>query len=218
METPYLLFVFAGPDINNVLLSPNHSTAEDTTLTSGNKIFIRKGNKVKLRFQESLKKTFNSSVSAIDVTNSGNAARNINKWIENNTGCKIKDVVTVNTITKRTKIVLINAIYFKARWKTPFNQNKTNMEEFYMSGNKTAKVTTMHLTTNALLVKLDKLKTKVIRLPYEGDKVVMDILLPDDKDGLNVMEAKISSVDVASLDKEKAVNSTVKIQLPKFSF
>ena len=87
-----------------------------------------------------------------------------------------------------------------------------------MSGNKTAKVTTMHLTTNALLVKLDKLKTKVIRLPYEGDKVVMDILLPDDKDGLNDMEAKISSVDVASLVKEKAVNTTVKIQLPKFSF
>ena len=200
------------------MLSLNHSTAENITLTSANKLFIRKGIKVKIRFQENLKKAFNSSVSAIDITNSANAARNINKWIENNTGCKIKDVITENMITKRTMMVLINAIYFRAKWKTPFNQNKTKMEDFFMSGNKTAKVPTMHLTTNVLLVELDKFKTKVIRLPYEGDKVVMDILLPGDRDGLNDMEAKISSVDVALLIKEKAVNTTVRIQLPKFSF
>ena len=203
---------------NNVLISLNHSLGDNFTLATANKIFIRKGVKVKQRFLENLKKHFNSSVSAIDTTKSANAARTINKWIENNTGCKLKDVVKANMITESTRMLIINAIYFKAKWKIPFNKNYTKDEKFFMPGNKTVQVQTMHLFKQVLLTELGKLKTKAIRLPFQGDKVVMDILLPDDRDGLAELETKLSSVDVALLVKEKAVNREVKIKLPKFSF
>ena len=208
----------AGNDNNNVLISLNHSLGDNFTLATANKIFIRKGVKVKQRFLENLKKHFNSSVSAIDTTKSANAARTINKWIENNTGCKLKDVVKANMITESTRMLIINAIYFKAKWKIPFNKNYTKDEKFFMPGNKTVQVQTMHLFKQVLLTELGNLKTKAIRLPFQGDKVVMDILLPDDRDGLAELETKLSSVDVALLVKEKAVNREVKIKLPKFSF
>lgn len=217
-ENPNNIIFLAGNDNNNVLISLNHSLGDNFTLATANKIFIRKGVKVKQRFLENLKKHFNSSVSAIDTTKSANAARTINKWIENNTGCKLKDVVKANMITESTRMLIINAIYFKAKWKIPFNKNYTKDEKFFMPGNKTVQVQTMHLFKQVLLTELGNLKTKAIRLPFQGDKVVMDILLPDDRDGLAELETKLSSVDVALLVKEKAVNREVKIKLPKFSF
>ena len=216
-EHPNNIF-FAGNDNSNDLVSLNHSLGDNFTLATVNKIFIRKGVKVKQRFLENLKKQFNSSVLAVDTTISADAARTINKWIENKTGCKLKDVVKENMITESTRMLILNAIYLKTRWKTPFKKDWTKKEKFFLPGNKTVQVQTMLLIEEILLTELSKLKTKAIRLPFKGDRVVMDILLPDNRDGLAELEAKLSSVDVDLLVKEKAFYTKVKIKLPKFSF
>ena len=219
-ENPNIICFFAGNDINNVFMSLNNSFGENFTLTTANKIFIRKGTQINQRFEENLKRTFNSSVSVVDTTKSVDAARTMNKWIENSTGGRLKDVVKANMITESTRMLIINAIYLKSQWKTPFNKKYTKDEKFFLPGNKTVQVQTMHLFEEVLLTELGKLKTKAIRLPFKGDRVVLDILLPDDRDGLAELEAKLSSVDVDVnlLVKENAFTTKVKIKLPKFCF
>ena len=67
-----------------------------------------------------------------------------------------------------------------------------------------------------MLAESDELKSKLIRLPYKGERVVMDILLPD-RDCLAEFEAKINSVDIALMVTKQTVSTTVIVKLHNFT-
>jgi serpin B len=51
------------------------------------------------------------------------AIDDINQWAKDHTNGRITDVVSEDTITKDTRFVLTNAIYFLAKWSHPFPRN-----------------------------------------------------------------------------------------------
>ena len=63
---------------------------------------------------------------------------------------------------------------------------------------------------------LPKLKSRMLRLPYAGGKVVMDILLPNSRGGLAVVEEKLSTVDLQSTFKDFSKIKVVQVVMPKF--
>lgn len=54
----------------------------------------------------------------------------INKFIEHCTKNMIKNMLSKNNITSNTKIILVNAIYFKGIWKKPFLSKNTKNSIF----------------------------------------------------------------------------------------
>ena len=82
-------------------------------------------------------------------------------------------------------LVLVNAIYFKADWKHKFDKTLTKEKDFYRNMERKIKVPMMHLTGKTKsfeVAKIPALKSKMLRLPYKGDRIVLDILLPDAKE------------------------------------
>lgn len=150
----------------------------------------------------------------VDFVNDPSGARKkINDWVEDRTNKKIKDLIPASAIKKNTRLVLVNAIYFKGTWMEQFTKNQTRPEEFAVPGAAGVKVPTMH---NTFMLKHSAGDDfELAQLPYKDNEVSMVIVLPKKKDGLAAVEQKLSAASLRqAIDKAKFTN--VKVSLPKF--
>ena len=104
--------------------------------------------------------------------------------MEKKTRNKIRDLVDPSMFDQYTAFVLINAIYFKATWKYQFVKSKTRRQMFFpesqSQGLEPKKVWMMDLTETLEWAGFaSPFYATMLRLPYEGDRIVFDILLPN---------------------------------------
>ena len=201
-------------------LTPALSGNGEFTLAVGNRMYLQKGLEPKKKFMNALKKNFNATAVVTDFGASAAAAKKINGWVEKVTQNKIKDFINPNMLGETTKMVLINAIYFKGDWKTKFDAALTKEKDFFTEKGNTVKVPTMHMKGKFDIAVLEELKMKVLRLPYKGDRIVMNIILPDDRNGLVVLEQKLNEFgigeEILNLINDNILHKEVIVDLPKF--
>jgi serpin B len=137
----------------------------------------------------------------------------INSWVEDQTNKKIKDLLPKDSLSRDTRLVLTNAVYFKGSWLHQFDKRATQDTGFFARGKTSAKVPMMkqidqfNLGGNA--------DAAVLELPYSHGDIAMDIILPRKNDGLPALEAKL---DGAGLVKLLATmkSTNVDVAVPKF--
>ncbi len=141
----------------------------------------------------------------------------INGWVESNTNNKIKEILKPFHLTQDTRLVLINAIYFKGNWEMQFNKDATKDEDFKISPDKKVKVPMMSLDMKGInfpefrYVETEDLQA--LELPYEERELSMLIILP--KKSLSDVEKKLNYEMLKSL-KQKLEVHPVDVYLPKF--
>ena len=154
----------------------------------------------------------------------------INDWVAAETGDKIKDLIKADNLDQDTKLVLVNAIYFKADWKQKFDKTLTKEKDFYLKGENPKKVPMMHLTDTYNPKSKSKtfeaaaipaLKSKMLRLPYKGDRIVMDILLPNAKENggyvsVEEVEKIMKETEILQEFERRFFSYDVMVTLPKF--
>lgn len=166
-------------------------------------------------FLDTLARNYGAGVRLSDFINSFEPARKeINKWVEDQTEDRIKDLLTEGTVNADTRMVLVNAIYFKADWLQQFEKESTGDEDFHLLDGGTIQVPTMHNEVYVPYAEGDG--WQAIDLPYAGDTASMTILLPADGN----FESFDSNLDSATLDSILAAMqpTSVNLSLPKFSF
>ena len=105
-------------------------------------------------------------------------ARNeINQWVMDNTNNKIEELLKKNAVDKMTRLVLLNAIHFKADWEYEFPENKTRQMVF-QHPNRQYIASFMHLRENFKLHSNGDVT--VLELPYKDNLASLFILLPCD--------------------------------------
>ena len=134
---------------------------------------------------------------------------------------KIKDLVQPDSLGPATALVLVNAIYFKADWKHQFDKTQTKESNFYLEGSTPQKVPMMQLSGNMFeLADMHSLKSKMLRLPYQGDRIVLDILLPNASaiygDPLEVAEKNLEKINLLQEFESNKNYIGVDVSLPKF--
>ena len=67
----------------------------------------------------------------------------INEWVEEQTDKKIQDLIAPGSFSAWTKLVLINALYFKGEWLVKFDKDKTRKGEFHISKTETVQTDMM---------------------------------------------------------------------------
>jgi len=125
----------------------------------------------------------------------------------------IPDLLPPLSITGLTRLVLTNAIYFKARWQEPFEGSATHDGSFYPSVAETLKVPMMHRRGRCAYA--HKNGVQVLVMDYAGEGTSMVVLLPDAIDGLGKLEADLRSDNVASWI-AAAQDTEVHVSLPRF--
>ena len=93
----------------------NHlnSLGDQISLNIANKIFQRNSYKIHKEFIDLLKKFYKSDAQGLDFSNPAASAKVINDWVATQTNNKIQNLVPETVITDLTKLILVNAIYFK---------------------------------------------------------------------------------------------------------
>lgn len=142
------------------------------------------------------------------------ARQRINKWVEDQTREKIKNLLPDGSISPRTRLVLTNAIYFKGKWELEFDKRLTRDEKFLTASGSEKKVPLMHKSAAFAYGELGP--WKALELPYIGKDVAMFVLLPKERGGLKKLQSQVS----AKLLAEAAANlrnvPQVLVSLPKF--
>ncbi|KAI0235874.1 Leukocyte elastase inhibitor B [Lamellibrachia satsuma] len=140
----------------------------------------------------------------------------INGWVANNTYQKIKDLLPQGSINAMTAAVLVNTIYFKGLWMTPFDVKDTISSTFHLSPAETTKIKMMNLAGERFqYAEVSTLNCKILELPYVGDEVSMYILLPNTVDGLAALEAQLTSVKLKNAI-SLMQGDKVDVSIPKF--
>lgn len=99
----------------------------------------------------------------------------INSWCDSKTRGCIKKILD-NPLSPETKMVLINALYFKGLWKEKFNKSKTHNEVFTNYDGTKTEVQMMHQTNEFVACVEDNFD--MAEFPYGNGIYCMDVLLP----------------------------------------
>jgi serine protease inhibitor len=161
-----------------------------------------------------IKKHYGVSITPVDYKHACEAARKmINEWVEDKTQDKIKDLIQPGILDALTRLVLVNAIYFKGNWESKFKTNLTKDAPFYVSPSKSVQAPIMTQKQEFRYAEIETLQ--VLELPYVGDELSMIVLLPQKADGLTQLE---SSLTVENLNrwKRRLAKREVLVFLPKF--
>uniref|UniRef100_A0A452IS65 Serpin domain-containing protein n=1 Tax=Gopherus agassizii TaxID=38772 RepID=A0A452IS65_9SAUR len=106
--------------------------------------------------------------------------KHINAWVEEKTEGKIQNLLAQGIIDSMTRLVLVNAIYFKGNWATQFDKDRTVEGEFKINKNETKPVQMMFKKAKFNMNYLIDFQTKILDLPYVDNETSMIILLPDE--------------------------------------
>ena len=165
-----------------------------------------------------VEKYYGGKTTNLDFKNEPDTSRLIiNNWVEDKTNNKIKDLFPEGSIDYRTRLVLTNAIYFKAEWLIQFDADKTSDENFRVNPDKSIKVPMMQPTSQKSTFNYTQNKDlQILEMPYAGEDLSMLILLPLDDD----IEALENSFTIEKLTewKKSLRKRRVKIYIPKFKF
>jgi len=189
-----------------------------TTFQLANSIWYRNGFPVRQTFLDAVKAAFSAEVRGLDF-NDPNSVGVINGWVNSNTQGKIPTIL--DRIGADDQMYLINAIYFKASWRTRFDPALTQPGPFRTSGGSTQTVPMMHRApTPGVLNRVFSFPhLYAAELGYGNDAFAMTILLPERGANVDSVAAALTATQwseiTAMLDGTMGI--TLGITLPKFS-
>ena len=155
---------------------------------------------------------YDSKVTTVDFSSGG--VDLINDWVNDKTEGKIEKIFSPDPANSAIQMAITNAIYFKGTWSEQFDKEKTKTDNFYLNSDTTVKVPLMELKTTFLnLARTDQ--ARILELPYEGDKISMLILLPDEIDGIASLEKSITTNNLKKWTGDFEEMKT-RVYLPKF--
>jgi len=134
----------------------------------------------------------------------------VNDWVKQKTAGKIDSLLS--RLDPRTVLVLLDAVYFKARWETLFDAGATHKEPFRLLKGE-AEVQMMHLRSDFTVA--ERAGYRAIRLPYVGERVGMIVVLPD-KSGAEVDKWPAEDEFQSLLAALHAPAQSVQLSLPRF--
>ena len=144
------------------------------------------------------------------------ALQQINKWVDQETDGKIKEVMPPGSINPDTRMVLANAIYFKAAWQEAFVKKLTQDAPFTLLDGTQVQVPTMK-TDGGIPVRMGAGEGyQALALPYKGDLAEMVILMPDAGE-FDSFESRLDAGKYAAILDGLRPN-TLTLFMPKFEF
>ena len=186
----------------------------DNELNMANSIWPQEKYPFQKEFLSLLKRDYSATITPLDYTGNAEHARvTINRWVDSQTRHKISEIVGPGVLNEATRMVLVNAIYFKGKWATPFPKHATRSDRFYPRPDLHVTVPFMHLSDTFRYGENDRLQ--LISLPYIGEKLEMLILLPRDRDGIGQLENHLDATNLSAWTSAMGVQQ-VDVALPKF--
>lgn len=183
-------------------------------LNIANALWIQNDFPVLKNYTDILEKYYAALATNLDFKRNPEGSRQIiNKWVENKTNQKIKDLFPLGSIDNLTRVVLTNAVYFKGNWSNQFSKNETKDEDFKITDQQTVKVPMM--TTEQCLRYFEDEDLQALEMPYKGGNLSMIVLLPKENNLTSLTESL--SVEKLNEWKSRLTTEYIRAYIPKFT-
>jgi serpin B len=159
---------------------------------------------------------YGAGIQLADFVNQHEAVRKeINDWVSDQTQDKIRDLLQEGIVKPSTKMVLVNAIYFKADWAIQFDPDSTRMAPFHFLDGSETQIDMMSKTMYGLPYTHGD-GFQAIELAYQAGTAAMDIIVPDEGSFAEV-ESRLDSGMLNDI-LGNLQSTAVRLSLPKFNF
>lgn len=163
-----------------------------------------------------LNSTYVSAVVSVDFEKHSETIRcDINEWVKAVTESKIVDLLTPGSVSPSTNVLLVNAVYLKGLWESPFPASSTSRRDFHVNSKTKVQVDMMCQRQAFAISQSVELSARAIEMPYRGCRTSMVILLPDEIDGLSHLEHHLSHGKLSNIVADLKETPNVEVIMPK---
>ncbi len=183
-------------------------------LRAVNTLFAERTTTWKAPFLDTLAVNYGAGVNLMNFAGAAEPSRkSINEWVSYQTEKKIDELLPSGAVSSDTRLVLVNAVYFNASWKTLFDAAKTTNDDFTPLGAEVpTKVATMHGDVEGTYGATDT--AEIVEVPYSGDQTSMVVIVPK-AGSFSTWESQLTGATLTTtLAAQKSANIT--LSLPKF--
>ena len=184
-------------------------------LNVANAVWAQEGHPFRDDYLDVVKASYGGEVSLANFAGDPDGSRSeINVWVGRATEGRIEDLIPPDLIDALTRMVLVNAVYFKAGWLYPFDEAFTATAPFQLLDGTTADVDMMRATEYFGYGAGDGYQ--VVDLPYVGGELSMTLLLPE-QGRFREFEERLDGGLVAQALAQVS-ESYVALEMPRFEF
>ena len=186
-------------------------------LVSANKLYGKSGFPFVQSFLDDTARSYDSGIEAVDDFSSPAVIKSINDWVSERTDGKISSFLEPGALDSLTRLILVNAIYFKAKWIEKFSPRFTVKDLFKIRGSRETTIPVDFMTSKGhKAVTVDKNnRCTVLCKSFEQVHGSMLIVLPDEDNGLPELESKLSTELIQGWADQLNLRE-VDVFLPKF--
>ena len=184
----------------------------DAVLELANAMWVESGFGLNPAYVDTIRHTYAAHIEQLPLATSTDI---INQWASEKTREKIPKVLTPADIPPDVAMVLTNAVYFKGTWVTQFDPENTRNDTFWRDSQNINQTEFMNLSlANFNYTSADGIQ--ILKMPYEGDRLSMLVLLPNSKDGIKDLEEKLSAEKLQEWQ-ENLKPVEIDVKFPKFT-
>jgi len=178
-----------------------------------NALWAHDGYPIRADYATLLRDRHDAEIRSVDFIHDAEPTRRIiNDWVSRKTSGLISDLLT-DPLHPLTRLILTNAVYFQAKWLTPFDRDLTQRQPFHLESGSTADVALMHRRLYGRYAEGHGYRTAAVE--YEN-RARMWIVLPDEGRSLAEVEAALSADDLMATWSAAERRQEVYLWLPKF--
>jgi serpin B len=183
---------------------------EGRQLAMANAIWGQKGLKFRREFLDIADRCYNGMLREVDFEQPGSSLV-INRWIEERTRGRVKDLLQARAVGPLTRLIITNAVYFKDNWLSKFDPARTVEMPFHLAGGKTVQTQMMRQERKFRFFE-DK-RLQILELPYAG-RLSMVVILPREGVALETVEGLLAVQGLEWLPRLSP--QKVEVAAPKF--
>ncbi|KAI6240012.1 SERPIN domain-containing protein [Aphelenchoides fujianensis] len=194
-----------------------HLTAGNSSvaLELVNRAYVDRDLHVKAAYQKILSANFGAAFQQVDFKEKPEeAVSEINAFVANATHQKIRDLLSPDDVDADTRMMLVNAVYFKGAWSDQFSEWSTTDETFFVGENSELKVRMMRQRLGTMYGETDDVQ--VLELPYVDKATKLTVFLPKEKNGLSAWLQKVDGAKLLELLGKMSYRRRVNVALPRF--
>lgn len=183
-------------------------------LSVGNAMFVKEQLRLLDRFRDDAKALYASEAFATNFQDGPAAEKLINDYVKEKTHGKIVDLV--KHLDSATAMVLVNYIFFKAQWETPFDPRDTFESRFHTSKRRAVRVPMMSAEDlEAPYFRDEELACTVVELSYTSNDSALFVL--PDQGRMEQVEAMLLPETLRRWRASLQTRLIDNLYLPKFS-
>jgi serpin B len=184
-------------------------------LSVANRLWGQTGYPWRPEFLDRQKQRFGAGFEEADFQADPDAVRRrVNGWVEEKTAGRVRDLFLQPDITTNARMVLANAVYFKAKWADAFKPDHTRDADFRLADGGTVSVPLMFRGGKYRYA--DPAGFQVLELPYRARDLALVVILPREPNGLPAIEHRLTAENLTAWLGGLGSTDDVQVYLPRF--